>query len=80
MMFSSSLLVTITTRCYLLDALQCLQSAQARHLLIEEHQVERPFTAQVDGIGAVAGASHLVAFFLQEDDVGLQQFHLIVYP
>ena len=64
----------------LLDALQRLQPAESRHLLVEQYQVEGALLAQVYGIGAVAGGGHFVALLLEEDDMGLQQLHLIVDP
>ena len=74
----------------LLDALQGFQSRKAWHLLVEQHQVKgthsrrrtspEPFLTQVYGIGTIRGGGHLIALFLQEDDMSLQQLHLIVYP
>lgn len=51
-------------RLQLLNALQGLQAAKSWHLLVEEHQVETPFAALVDGVGTVAHGHHLVAFLL----------------
>ena len=55
----------------LLDALKGLKPGEAWHLLVEHHQVKRPFTAQVYGIGAVAARCHFIAFLFEEDDVCL---------
>ena len=51
---------------YLLDALQGFQSAQSRHHLVEQHQVEGAVGTLLDGIGAIGDRHHLVAFLLQE--------------
>ena len=53
---------------------------QARHLLVEEHQVEGLRPALVDGVGSVADGHDLVAFLFEEDDVGLQQLYLVIDP
>ena len=65
---------------YLLDTLQCLQSAEARHLFIEQYQVEVPFSAEVDGVGTVAHRHNVVTLALQEQPLGLQLLYLIIYP
>ena len=40
-------------RLELLDLLERLESTQARHLLVEQHQVEVTLTALVYGVGTV---------------------------
>ena len=67
-------------RLQFLDAAQRLQSVQSRHLFVEQHQVEVMLFAQVDGIAAVGDGHHLIALLLQEKQVRLQQFDLIIYP
>ncbi len=63
-----------------LDAVQCLQSAQSGHVLVEQDEVERLLGAAVQGIVAVRHRFHLVAFLLEEEDVSLQQLNLVVNP
>ena len=80
-MFSSSLFVTMTmgvAGC--ISFMRCLETRQARHLLVEEHQVEGLRAALVDGVGSVADGHDLVAFLFEEDDVGLQQLYLVIDP
>ena len=67
-------------RSQFLDALQGFQSREAGHHLVEQHQVETTLAAFLDGVGSVRYRHHLVAFFLQEEQVGLQQLHLVVSP
>ena len=66
--------------CQFLDALQRLQPAEPRHLLIEQHQVEAALLAKVNGIGAIAARGHFITFLFQKNDVGLEQFHFIIDP
>ena len=68
------------SRVHLLDALQRLQSAEARHLLVEQHQVEMAFTTEVDGVGAVAHRHHVIALALQEQLLSMQLLDLIIHP
>ncbi len=67
-------------RLYLLDVLQCFETAQARHHLVEKYQVEGLLPALVDGIGAVADGNDFVSFLLKEQNVGFEEFNLIVDP
>ena len=64
----------------LLYLLQRFESADAGHHLVEQHQVELMLLALFDGICSVAHGHHLVSFALKEDDVGAQEFNLVVYP
>ena len=64
----------------LFDALKSLQSAESWHLLVQQHQVERPLLTDVNGVCTIANSRHVVALFLEKDDVALQLFHLVVYP
>ncbi len=73
----------ITTRCGrldVLDAYQGFQSAESRHHLIEQDEVEGLLAAKFNGIRAVAYRLHLVSFLFQKDDVCLEKFYLVVYP
>ena len=65
---------------YLLDILERFESAETGHHLIEEDEVEGFLTAFFNGVVAVADGYHFVAFLLEEKDVGLEQFNLVVYP
>ena len=65
---------------YLLDALKCLQTIKSGHHLVEENKVETTFTAKVDGIVAIANGDDLIAFLFQKNDVGAQQFYLVIHP
>ncbi len=60
--------------------LKGLQTAQSRHLLVEQYEVESVLGTLLYGIAAVAHGAHIVAFLLQEDDVGVQQLYLVVDP
>ena len=83
-MCSSSLFVTITTDgCggqQFLHAVQCLQPAQAGHVLVEQDEVERFLSAAVQGVVAVRHGLHLVTFLFEEEDVGFQELYLVVDP
>ena len=50
--------------CYLLDALQCLQTTKAGHHLVEQYQVEGALFALLNGVGTVGYRHHLVTFLL----------------
>ena len=63
-----------------LDAAQCLEPAQPGHVLVEQDEVEGGLGAAVEGIVAVRYGLHLVAFLLEEEDVGLQELNLVVHP
>ena len=65
---------------YLLDALKCLQTIKSGHHLVEENKVETTFTAKVDGIVVIAHGDDLIAFLFQKNDVGAQQFYLVIHP
>ena len=64
----------------LLYLLQRFESAYTGHHLVEQHQVELVLLTFFDGVGAVAHGHHLVSFVLQEDDMGAQEFYLVVNP
>ena len=66
--------------CCLLDALQGLQSADARHVLIEKDEVIGLFTTAVEGIVSVGDGIYGISFLLQEEDVRLQQVNFVVNP
>ena len=64
----------------LLEFAQGFETADTRHLLIQQHQIEVALTAQVEGIGTVANGHDLIAFLLEEHDVALELLNLVVYP
>ena len=64
----------------LLDSLQGLQTCQTRHHLIQQNQVERMLAALFYRIRAIGDRDDLIAFFLQKDNMSLQQLYLIVNP
>ena len=64
----------------LLDAVQCLQSVQAGHVLIQQNEVEGLFCATVQGIIAVGHGFYDIPFFLQIQDMCFQQLYLVIYP
>ena len=64
-----------------LDTLQCFEAGQARHVLIEEDDVDDAVAVQgLDQGGAIGEARDLVSLALKEQDVGLQEVDLIVGP
>ena len=83
-MFSSSLLVTITTDRhgggYLLDALQGVESGESGHHLVEQHQVKRVLKALLNSVGAIGHCDYFVTLLFQEEQVWTQQFHFVVSP
>ena len=64
----------------LLELAQGFETADTRHLLIQQHQIEVALTAQVESIGTVANGHDLIAFLLEEHDVALELLNLVVYP
>ena len=64
----------------LLDPLQCVQPREARHVLVEEDEVEVLRLHRIDGFVATQYGRYLVALILQKEDVGLEQVDLIVCP
>ena len=67
-------------RRHFLDAFQGLQTAQARHHLVEQYQVESSFLTFLNGIGAIAYRHDFVAFLFQKEQVGTKQLYLVVSP
>ena len=52
----------------------------ARHLFVEEQDVEGVLTQQLEGVGRVAGHLHAIPFLGQEQSVRLEEFSLVVHP
>ena len=57
-----------------------LEPPLARHLFIEEHDVERPAPQKLDRIVGVGRPLYGIAFGAQEDAMRLQKLAFIVYP
>ena len=57
-----------------------LEAALARHLLVEQQQVERPAPEHLDGVVGVRRRLDLVALLAEEDAVRLEQLGLVVHP
>ena len=80
---SSSLLVTITTgkvRRDLAHVAIDLEPALARHLLVEQHDVERPAPQHLDRVVGVGRPLYVIALGAQEDAVRLEKLTFIVHP
>ena len=60
--------------------LQRLKPPRSRHLLIEQHEVERATPYQLESVIGVGGGLHFEAFVTQEDAMWLEQLRFIVYP
>ena len=65
---------------YLLDTLQRLKAADARHHLVEKYKVKGLTLTQFRGVKAVIGYYNIVTACLKEYDVGVQMLYLIIYP
>ena len=63
-----------------LDALQCLETGETGHHFVEKHQVEGALRTLFYGIGTIGYGNYLVAFLLKKQDVGTQQFYLVIDP
>ena len=63
-----------------LYASQCLQAADARHVLVEQYQVVRLLGTLLQSIESVGYGVHFISFFLKKQDVSLQQLNLIINP
>jgi hypothetical protein len=49
-------------------------------LLIEQYQVKRPLTTEIDGIGAITHGGRLIAFLFEKCDVGTEKLNLVIDP
>ncbi len=65
---------------HLLDLGEGFEAGHAGHHLVEYDQVVGRFRGHVDGVVAVVAGLHLVAFLPEEEHVGLEQLHFVVYP
>ncbi len=63
-----------------LDARQRFETGEPRHHLVEDDQVELPRGHQIEGVVAVVAGFDVVAFPLEEQDVGFEKFDLVVHP
>ena len=57
-----------------------LEPRHAGHHLVEDYQVVGAFGRHVDRVVAVVAGVDFVAFLFEEQDVGLQEFDLVVHP
>ena len=64
----------------LLDGRQCLEPREARHVLVEENNVERLLATAVDRVLPADDGRHLVTLLPQKQHVRLQQLNLVVRP
>ncbi len=65
---------------FALDDFECLDARNARHLLVQENNVEMALAHEVDGVGAVVGRNDLIAFLFQKHDMGLEEINLVIGP
>ncbi len=65
---------------HLLDLGERFESRHAGHHFVEDYQVVGPFGSHVDRVVAVVAGVYFVALLFEEQDVGLQQFDLVVHP
>ena len=63
-----------------LNAGKRFQAIDTRHVLVKKNKVIGRLGTLFEGIIAIRHGIDLIAFLFQEQDVGLQQFYLIVYP
>ena len=63
-----------------LDLLQRLQSADARHILIENDEVEILLRYGVECVATVGHCGHFVAFVLQKQNMRFQEIDFVVGP
>ena len=80
---SSSLFVTMTTwrsGLDLAELAQRLEPAGARHLLVEQDEIERPTPHHLDGVVGVRRGLDVEPLVPQEDAVRLEQLRLVVDP
>lgn len=57
---------------HFLDTGQCLQSAHARHILIQKYEVEVLLVTEIQGIVAIADRHHLIALLLEKKSMCLE--------
>ena len=67
-------------RCKVLNAGECLESAEAWHIFVKENKVIGALGHAVKGVVAVANGIDLVTLLLEEEDVGFEEFYLVVNP
>ena len=64
----------------LLDTQQGVQTAQPRHLLVDEHHIKRLSLHPLQGIHTVGLCLHMISLLTQEKDLRAQQVYLIIHP
>ena len=65
---------------HILNQRKCLQTGHTGHHLVEDDKVVRVRAHHIDGIVAIVAGINLVTLILQEEDVRLQEFHLVINP
>ena len=65
---------------YLFDALQGLQSCDARHHLVKQNKVEGLLLTLLYCVNAVVGNDYVIAFLFKGNYVGVQMFYLVIHP
>ncbi|MPM03587.1 hypothetical protein SDC9_49854 [bioreactor metagenome] len=56
------------------------QSAQTRHVFIQEDDVKTFFFTQIHRIFAIGCRNHLISFFFQKKHIDFQQVNFIISP
>lgn len=62
------------------DFLQCFESGQSGHILVEEDDVERFGAAYINSVLPVVGGEDFVVSASQVDDIGFEEVNFIVRP
>ena len=65
---------------YLLDALQGVKPRESWHHLIEQHEVKVVLLTLFNGVLAIGHCDDFIAFLFQKEQMGTEQFHLVVGP
>ena len=65
---------------HLLDLGKGFESRHAGHHFVEDDQVVGSFGSHVDRVVSVVAGVHFIALLFEEQDVGLQEFDLVVHP
>ena len=63
-----------------LHTLQCLEPRKTRHHLVKHDEVKGSLAAFLNGVSAIGDGCHLISFLVEKNNVGLEQFYLIIGP
>ena len=63
-----------------LHLLERLESGHTRHVFIQEDNGRHRFRQAVQGIFAIRGSRHVIAFAFEVNDIRLQEIYLIINP